>query len=74
MGLDDKEIKFGAKGLEARVIQHEIDHLNGILFVDHLKNLDELYTYEIKEKEWILLNIKLFLWGHQSLLSHHLKV
>jgi len=48
LGLDGKKIKFGAKGLEARIIQHEIDHLDGILFVDHLKNLDELYTYEIK--------------------------
>ncbi|RZO32734.1 MAG: peptide deformylase [Rhodospirillaceae bacterium] len=26
-------------GLEATCIQHEIDHLNGILFVDHLSNL-----------------------------------
>ncbi len=51
LGLDGKEIKFGAKGLEARVIQHEIDHLDGILFVDHLKDLNKLYTYEIKEKK-----------------------
>lgn len=28
-----------AKGLLARVIQHEIDHLNGILFIDKAKNL-----------------------------------
>lgn len=26
------------KGLAARVIQHEIDHLNGILFIDHIHN------------------------------------
>ena len=34
--LDRKgnEIKFEAEGFEARAIQHEIDHLNGILFVD----------------------------------------
>lgn len=25
-------------GLKARVVQHEIDHLNGVLFVDHLEN------------------------------------
>jgi peptide deformylase len=30
--LDGKENKFKADGLLARVIQHEIDHLNGILF------------------------------------------
>jgi len=48
LDLNGQAIEFEAKGLEARVIQHEVDHLNGILFVDHLKNLDELYTYEIK--------------------------
>ena len=25
-----------ASGLEARVIQHEMDHLEGVLFIDHL--------------------------------------
>ena len=26
-------------GFESRIIQHELDHLNGILFVDHLSRL-----------------------------------
>ncbi|MDP8246123.1 MAG: peptide deformylase [Candidatus Hinthialibacter antarcticus] len=30
------EIEFEAEGLFARVILHENDHLNGVLFVDHL--------------------------------------
>ncbi len=34
---DTQEI--GAEGLLARCLQHEIDHLNGILFVDHLSAL-----------------------------------
>ena len=29
-----KKKKFQAEGLEARVLQHEIDHLNGVVFVD----------------------------------------
>jgi peptide deformylase len=29
--------KIKAKGILARAIQHEIDHLNGILFIDYLK-------------------------------------
>lgn len=29
-----EEIVFEAEGFEARAIQHEIDHLNGVLFVD----------------------------------------
>jgi len=33
---DFKEREIAAEGLLARVIQHELDHLNGILFVDRL--------------------------------------
>lgn len=37
-GLDreGKPVEIEAEGLLARVLQHEIDHLNGILFIDHL--------------------------------------
>ena len=34
-----KEQKLTGEGLLARVIQHEIDHLDGILFIDKAKNL-----------------------------------
>ncbi|MGB9763003.1 MAG: peptide deformylase [Minisyncoccia bacterium] len=34
-----KPIKLKAFGLLARVIQHEIDHLDGILFIDKAKNI-----------------------------------
>ena len=34
--------KINADGLLARCIQHEIDHLNGILFVDHVTNKENL--------------------------------
>ena len=36
--------EFRVKGMEllARALQHEIDHLNGILYVDHLEPDDEL--------------------------------
>jgi peptide deformylase len=36
--------EFRVKGAElfARALQHEIDHLNGILYVDYLESLDEL--------------------------------
>ncbi len=34
--LDEKEIELVGEGLMARAIQHEIDHLNGVLFIDHL--------------------------------------
>jgi peptide deformylase len=33
---DGRPYRLGAEGLQARAIQHEIDHLDGILFIDHL--------------------------------------
>lgn len=35
--LEGNEIRIKAEGFLARVLQHEIDHTNGILFVDHIK-------------------------------------
>ncbi len=34
-----KKIKIKAWGLLARVFQHEVDHLNGILYIDKAKNI-----------------------------------
>lgn len=34
--LDDQPLKFRCGGLLARVIQHENDHLHGVLFVDRM--------------------------------------
>lgn len=41
MDLDGKPIEFEAEGLAAVCIQHEIDHLNGVLFIDHLSKLKQ---------------------------------
>jgi peptide deformylase len=38
-GLDDKLHDIEAEGLLATCLQHEIDHTNGILFIDHLSKL-----------------------------------
>ena len=37
--LKEEEIKIEAQGILARAIQHELDHLDGILFPDHLSFL-----------------------------------
>ena len=34
--LKEEEMKIEAQGLLARAIQHELDHLDGVLFPDHL--------------------------------------
>ena len=38
LDLSGKEIRFSAEGFLARVFQHEIDHTNGKVFVDHIKH------------------------------------
>ena len=40
--------KMNANGLLSRCIQHEMDHLNGVLFVDRVENQDEL-NKELKD-------------------------
>ena len=37
--LDGQKVKEKIKGLKATVIQHEIDHLNGILFIDKAEEI-----------------------------------
>ena len=34
-----------AEGLLATCIQHEMDHLEGILFIDYLSKLKKIYDY-----------------------------
>ena len=34
--LDEKEVEVEGEGLMARALQHEVDHLAGILFIDYL--------------------------------------
>jgi peptide deformylase len=42
MDIDGRERRFDTEGFEAVVLQHEIDHLDGILFIDRIisKNTD----------------------------------
>ncbi len=36
--IDGQPIRLTAEGFLARVFQHEIDHTNGIVFIDHIKD------------------------------------
>ena len=47
-GLDrqSKLIRLRAEGLLAQALEHEIDHLNGILYLDHLKSHEDLLPNE----------------------------
>ena len=39
LDLEGKEQEITAEGLLSTCLQHEIDHLNGVLFIDHLSRL-----------------------------------
>jgi len=48
--LEGKTWTFDAGGLLGRAVQHEVDHLNGILFIDRLNKQErELIQQEIEE-------------------------
>ena len=49
--------KMNAEGLMARCIQHEIDHLNGVLFVDKVTDQDELKK-QLKENKFNEKHVK----------------
>ena len=42
----EKEIKVKADGLLAQAMEHEVDHLNGILYLDHLSDHTKLYRVD----------------------------
>jgi len=48
---DGKEIRIKAEGLLAQVLEHEIDHLNGVLYLDHLESLEQLRKVEPEETQ-----------------------
>lgn len=43
LDLSGKEIRLKVEGFLARVFQHEIDHTNGLLFVDHIKDKPDAF-------------------------------
>ena len=43
-----RTIRVKAAGLMAQALEHELDHLNGILYVDHLESPDRLHKIEPK--------------------------
>ena len=52
-GATGKEKELVADGLLATCIQHEVDHLNGVLFIDYLSKLkkDMIVKKLIKQKK-----------------------
>ncbi len=48
--VNGKEIRVRAEGFFARILQHEIDHLDGILYIDRLERPEDLHRVEEHEE------------------------
>lgn len=46
-----EKISRGATGLLAQIFQHEVDHLDGILFIDHAVDVWELSQEELEKRK-----------------------
>lgn len=51
LDINGDQITFNVKGFLARIFQHEIDHTNGLLFIDHIKEMfDRFYVLDDQGK------------------------
>jgi peptide deformylase len=50
--LEGQQIVRTAKGFHARVVQHEVDHLNGILYPQRMNDLSKL-IFETEVRHWL---------------------
>jgi peptide deformylase len=57
---DGRKIRKTVKGFEARVVQHEVDHLNGLFYIDrmrdfstwtHLEEFNKRFKYHVSDKK-----------------------
>ncbi|MGB4762814.1 MAG: peptide deformylase [Candidatus Saccharimonas sp.] len=49
LDTNGSEVRFKAEGFLARVLQHEIDHTNGIVFIDHIRDQHDAF-YRLNEQ------------------------
>ncbi len=49
LDINGNEVRFKTDGFLSRVIQHEIDHINGVVFIDHIRDIKDAF-YSLDEK------------------------
>lgn len=49
LDINGNEVRIKAEGFLARVLQHEIDHTNGIVFIDHIRDQQDAF-YKLNDK------------------------
>ena len=56
LSADGVEVRIKAEGFIARILQHEIDHTNGIVFVDHIENDRDAFYHLTPSGEMVHAN------------------
>ena len=56
LNIDGKEVRITAEDFLARVLQHEIDHTDGIVFIDHIKDSPKSFFILNREGKLEALN------------------
>jgi peptide deformylase len=51
LNRDGRPIRYHATDLFAEAIEHEVDHLNGLLYFDYLDSIDKLLPLSVEEPE-----------------------
>jgi peptide deformylase len=51
LNRDGRPVRYHASDLFAEAIEHEVDHLNGILYFDYLKSMEELTPYSARDDD-----------------------
>ncbi len=69
-GLDEGGRPFDRvfEGFEAVVVHHEIDHLNGVLFIDRVESIEDVYRVG-KDENGELVRVPLSQWAYRAMRS-----
>ena len=51
LGADGEPVAFRAQGWLARILQHEVDHLDGVLFLDRISRLKRSLYVKKRKKQ-----------------------
>jgi peptide deformylase len=55
--MEGREVRYRAEGLLAQAFQHELDHLDGVLYLDRLESPDKLYRIDELESTAVAADI-----------------
>jgi len=51
LNREGREVRIKGEDLLAQALEHEFDHINGVLYIDHLESLDQLMKIEPEQEE-----------------------